>query len=69
MTPEQAMAEARAGELRPVYLIAGDEPYLERLVLAELKRAALAGGVPGLNDEYLTKRRSSASFRRLARYR
>lgn len=54
MTPEQAMAEARAGELRPVYLIAGDEPYLERLVLAELKRAALAGGVPGLNDEHLT---------------
>jgi DNA polymerase-3 subunit delta len=48
------MAEARAGELRPVYLIAGDEPYLERLVLTELKRAALAGAVPGLNDEYLT---------------
>jgi DNA polymerase-3 subunit delta len=54
MTPEQAMAEARAGELRPVYLIAGDEPYLERLVLTELRRAALAGAVPGLNDEYLT---------------
>jgi DNA polymerase-3 subunit delta len=54
MTPEQAIAEARAGELRPVYLVAGDEPYLERQVLAELKRAALAGAVPGLNDEYLT---------------
>jgi DNA polymerase-3 subunit delta len=54
MTPEQAIAEAQAGELRPVYLIAGDEPYLERLVLAEIKRAALAGAVPGLNDEYLT---------------
>lgn len=54
MTPEQAIGEARAGELRPVYLVAGDEPYLERHVLAELKRAALAGAVPGLNDEYLT---------------
>ncbi len=53
MTPEQAIAEARAGELRPVYLVAGEEPYLERLVFAELKRAALAGSVPGLNDEYL----------------
>jgi DNA polymerase III subunit delta len=53
MTPEQAMAEARAGELRPVYLVVGDEPYLERRVLAELKAAALAGAVPGLNDEYL----------------
>jgi DNA polymerase-3 subunit delta len=54
VTPEQAIGEARAGDLRPVYLVAGDEPYLERQVLTELKRAALAGAVPGLNDEYLT---------------
>jgi DNA polymerase-3 subunit delta len=54
MTPEQAIGEARSGELRPVYLVAGDEPYLERQVTTELKRAALAGGVPGLNDEHLT---------------
>jgi DNA polymerase-3 subunit delta len=54
MTPDQAIGEARSGELRPVYLIAGDEPYLERLVLTELKRAALVGAVPGLNDELLT---------------
>jgi len=53
MTPEQAIGEALAGELRPVYLVAGDEPYFERRVIAELKRAALAGSVPGLNDEYL----------------
>jgi DNA polymerase-3 subunit delta len=53
MTPEQAQNEARSGELRPVYLIVGDEPYFERQVLTELKRAALAGAVPGLNDEYL----------------
>lgn len=54
MTPEQAIAEAQSGELRPVYLLVGDEPYLERRVVGELKRAALAGAVPGLNDEYLT---------------
>jgi DNA polymerase-3 subunit delta len=53
MTPEQALGEARSGELRPVYLIVGDEPYFERQVLVELKRAALQGAVPGLNDEYL----------------
>ena len=53
MTPEQALAEARAGELRPVYLIVGDEAYFERQVVTELKQAALAGAVPGLNDEYL----------------
>jgi len=54
MTPEQAIAEAQSGALRPVYLLVGDEPYLERRVVGELKRAALAGAVPGLNDEYLT---------------
>jgi len=53
MTPEQALAEARSGELRPVYLIVGDEAYFERQVVTELKRAALSGAVPGLNDEYL----------------
>lgn len=53
MTPEQAIAEARSGELRPVYLLVGEEPYLERQVIGELKQAALAGAVPGLNDEYL----------------
>jgi DNA polymerase-3 subunit delta len=53
LTPEQAIAEARSGELRPVYLHVGEEPYLERRVLTALKQAALAGAVPGLNDEHL----------------
>jgi DNA polymerase-3 subunit delta len=46
LTPEQAIAEARSGELRPVYLLVGEEPYLERRVLTALKQAALAGAVP-----------------------
>jgi DNA polymerase-3 subunit delta len=37
-----------------VYLVVGEEPYLERRVVSELKRAALIGGIPGLNDEVLT---------------
>jgi DNA polymerase III subunit delta len=53
MTPEQALAEAKSGKLRPVYLLVGSESYLEAQVLGALKRAALAGAVPGLNDEYL----------------
>ena len=53
MTPEQALAEAKSGSLRPVYLLVGSEAYLEAQVLSALKRAALAGAVPGLNDEYL----------------
>lgn len=54
MTPEQALKEAESGELRPLYLLVGDEPYLEGQVLSALKQAAMKGGVPGLNDEVLT---------------
>jgi DNA polymerase-3 subunit delta len=51
VTPDQAIAEAKAGKLRPVYLVVGDESYLEAEVLAALKAVALAGGVPGLNED------------------
>jgi DNA polymerase-3 subunit delta len=51
MTPEQAVADARKGELRPVYLLAGEERYLSSLVLGELRRAALGGVDLGLNDD------------------
>jgi DNA polymerase-3 subunit delta len=53
MTPDQAVNEARTGQLRPVYLLVGEEAYLEAEVVRALKQAALAGAVPGLNDEYL----------------
>jgi len=51
MTPEQAIEEARADKLRPVYLLVGEETYLLGEVVAALKKAALAGGVPGLNED------------------
>jgi DNA polymerase III subunit delta len=51
VTPDQAISEAKAGNLRPVYLVIGEEAYLEAEVLAALKTAALAGGVPGLNED------------------
>jgi DNA polymerase-3 subunit delta len=54
VTPEQALKEAESGDLRPVYLIVGNEPYFEAEVLSALKRAGTRGGVPGLNDETLT---------------
>lgn len=53
MSPDEALSEANSGKLRPVYLLVGSESYLESQVLGALKRAALAGAVPGLNDEYL----------------
>ncbi|HKY38142.1 MAG TPA: DNA polymerase III subunit delta [Polyangiaceae bacterium] len=51
MTPDQALAEAAKGELRPVYLVAGEEAYLATQVVAALKTAAGKGGVTGLNED------------------
>lgn len=53
MTPEQALAEAQSGKLRPIYLIVGEEPYWVAQVGTALRRAALLGAVPGLNEEVL----------------
>ncbi len=54
MTPDQAIREARTAELRPVYLVLGEERQLASDALVALREAALAGGVPGLNDDSLT---------------
>jgi DNA polymerase III subunit delta len=51
VTPDQALAEAAKGELRPVYLVAGDEVFLASQVVAALKVAACKGGVTGLNED------------------
>lgn len=54
MTPEEALKDARERELRPVYLLLGEERYLSTAVLAALREAALDGATPGLNEEQLT---------------
>src|SRR5688572_375921 len=41
MTPEQAIAEAKSGTLRPVYLVLGEERFHRQRVLAALRLAAL----------------------------
>ncbi|MBK7580344.1 MAG: DNA polymerase III subunit delta [Myxococcales bacterium] len=53
MTPDQALALARTGDLGPVYLIVGEEQYLATEVVRALREAALAGATPGLNDEQM----------------
>jgi DNA polymerase III subunit delta len=53
VTPEEAIDKAKNGDLGPVYLLTGDEPYLVEKVLATLRAAALAGGIPHLNEEKL----------------
>lgn len=45
------MAEAQNAQLRPVYLVSGEEHYLASEVIRALKGAALRGGVPGLNED------------------
>jgi DNA polymerase-3 subunit delta len=54
MTPDQAIREAREQTLRPVYLLTGEERYLEAKVVQALKAAATAGGIPGLNEDQLS---------------
>jgi DNA polymerase-3 subunit delta len=51
MSPEQAVAEARDGTLRPVYLVYGDERYLQTIVVAELRKAVIGAVDLGLNED------------------
>jgi DNA polymerase III subunit delta len=52
MTPEQAVAEARDAQLRPVYLVCGEETYLSSIVLTELRKAVIGGVDLGLNEDH-----------------
>jgi DNA polymerase-3 subunit delta len=54
VTPEQALAEAKKGELRFVYLVVGEEQLLRDKVIAALRSAALGGGVPAFNEDKFT---------------
>lgn len=49
-----ALARAvQAGELRPFYLVVGEELFLMRAALAAVRDATLAGGIEGLNHDQL----------------
>jgi DNA polymerase-3 subunit delta len=51
LTPEQAIAEAQSGRLRPVYLIAGEERYFRQQVLSAMRDAVLGPGGASLNED------------------
>src|SRR5258706_14669598 len=59
MTPDQAIREARERNLRPVYLIVGEERHLASEVVRALREATLDGATPGLNDEQMIAGESS----------
>ena len=54
VTPEAAIAQAKKGELLPVYLVTGAEQWLRDQVVDELRTAALAGGVAAFNEDKYT---------------
>ncbi len=54
MTPEQAMAEANEGKLRPVYLVTGEERLLVDRVVAAIRDATMKGGIAGFNEDKFT---------------
>lgn len=51
MTPDQAISEAQKGQIRPVYLIVGEERLFADQVVSALKAKVTEGGIPGLNDD------------------
>lgn len=60
MTPEDALAEAKSGKLRPVYLLLGEEVALQRRVLEAL-RVATVGEARGAGEESWMASETSAS--------
>lgn len=54
MTPDEAIAEAAAGKLRPVYLVLGEERLLVDRVIQSLREAAQKGGIAGFNEDKFT---------------
>jgi DNA polymerase-3 subunit delta len=54
VTPSQAIEQARAGKLLPFYLVTGEERLVRDEVVAELRKAALAGGLPAFNEDKFT---------------
>lgn len=51
VTPAQAIAEAKSGKLRPVYLVMGEERYLADEVLVAVREATMKGGIAGFNED------------------
>lgn len=51
LTPEQAIEEAQAGRLRPVYLLAGEERFYRQQVVAAMRLAVVGSDGASLNED------------------
>ena len=54
MTPSEAIAQARSGQILPLYLVIGEERLFRDQVIEELRRAALGGGPAAFNEDRFT---------------
>ena len=54
MIPDEAIAEARAGKLRPVYVVVGEERLLVDRAVGAIREAASKGGIAGFNEDKFT---------------
>jgi DNA polymerase III subunit delta len=51
LTPEQAIAEAQTGRLRPVYLVLGEELFFRQQVLGAFRKAVVGDAGASLNED------------------
>lgn len=51
LSVERVIEEAKGGNLRPVYLVAGEELFFRQQVVAALREAVVGGGGPSLNED------------------
>ncbi|HEY5961507.1 MAG TPA: DNA polymerase III subunit delta [Polyangiaceae bacterium] len=51
MTPEEICKRAEAADLPPFLLVLGEESHSRDRVVQALREAALAGGMPGMNED------------------
>jgi DNA polymerase-3 subunit delta len=54
LTAAEAIEEAKSGDLRPVYVVAGEERLLRDEVTGALRTASLAGGIAAFNEDKFT---------------
>ncbi|MBI5537191.1 MAG: DNA polymerase III subunit delta [Deltaproteobacteria bacterium] len=54
MTPEQVVRDVKAGRLRPIYLVVGEERVLVDRVVDVIRKAALQGAIGGFNEDRFT---------------
>lgn len=53
VTPDEAIAQAKSGEIAPIYLLVGEEAYAAEQVVAAFREAVLTGGFAPFNEERL----------------